>query len=156
MIVRVETADGSDLPDGLQACIDANCKPIGALASMQVMALALPSGSGVAFLNVPLGDHEVSVRNAQGTVLASRTVTVGADQTPDVTFVLGNQSIATMTPAPATAVATATSIAVSDLPNTGTGFASDGSNVLASLLFGLAAMSMIAAVTIRQRRRLRL
>lgn len=158
VIVRVETDDGSDLPDGVQACVDADCEPLGALASMQLMALALPSGSGVAFSAVPIGPHDVTLRDADGAVLDSQRITVVQNEVTEVTFVL-DRPVPTATSAPPTAAPTvpptaepsATSMAVTGLPKTGQGD-NPGSRV-PWLLLGLCGAACLAGITMSRRTR---
>jgi hypothetical protein len=149
VIVRVETTDGSDLPDGLQACVDADCRPLGTLASTQVMALAPPSGSGVAFFDVALGLHEVTLRDGSGAVIDVRDVVVLPDDATEVTFIL-DRRVPTATTVPLTMTpATLTPAAVSDLPNTGQGGGSGSS--LPLLLLGLASLTLMGAMGLRAR-----
>lgn len=158
VIVRAEMADGSDLPDGLQACVDADCQPLGTLASTQLMALSLPSGSGVAFFDVPLGLHEVTLRDAAGGVLDVREAVVFPDEATEVLFVLDRQPLPTTTATsvpptavPVTAVPTATSMAVSALPNTGQGTGGDPGSGLPAMLLGLSAVTLVSGIALNSR-----
>lgn len=152
VIVRVETTDGSDLPESVQACVDADCRPLGALASTQPIALSLPSGSGVAFFDVPLGLHEVTLRDASGAVIDVREAVVFPDDATEVLFVLGVQPLptATATSVPPTAAPTATSMAVSALPNTGQG---GGSGSSLPLLLAIGAIALFAGGILSTRHR---
>ncbi|HWK80350.1 MAG TPA: hypothetical protein VNP95_06265, partial [Thermomicrobiales bacterium] len=166
VIVRVETADGGDLPDGIQACLDTDCRPIGVIASLDHAMLRLPSGSGVVFTDVLTGDHRVQVRAADGTILAEQSVAVGAGGEVALTLVIGSQAAptatATATVAPGetvvpstvtptladrgtvipTSTPAATIAPVSNLPNTGGG---PGDRSGAAIWLMVAAGIMLAA-----------
>lgn len=131
VIVRIETTDGSDLPDGLRACVAGDCLPVGALASVHMMALALPSGAGIAFVDVPVGIHVVTLQDAANAELDAQEVSVVQGEASEVTFVLGSRSVSTATVVPPTADPGATSMAVSGLPKTGLGH---GAGTLVPLL----------------------
>ena len=131
------------------------------------MALSQPSGSGVAFFAVPIGPHDVTLRDANDTVIDSRQVTVVQDDATEVTFVLDRQMpTATSTPAQPTATATATSSpalptatapkptptsAVTGLPSTGQG--PDGGSTVPLLLIGAAALALLMGGIVRGQRR---
>ena len=107
------------------------CREATTLASTQLMALAPPSGSGVAFFDVALGLHEVTLRDGSGAVIDVRDVVILPDDATEVTFILDRQvptstvgpNLPTATVVPPTAVptATTTSMVVSGLPSTGSG-----------------------------------
>ncbi|MGC4106571.1 MAG: hypothetical protein QM753_09530 [Thermomicrobiales bacterium] len=141
VIARVETVDGSDLPEGLRVCLDDDCQPVGVLASLDRAMLRLPSGSGVIFADVSLGQHRVRVLDARGAVLAERMVTVDFDEPITLDLVLGRQPVPSMTP---TVSPAATSAPVSSLPNTG-GDASGGSG-MATWLMVTATLLLIASL----------
>jgi len=148
VIIRVEMSDGSNLPAGLQACLDSTCQPLGAIASTQLMAVLLPSGSGAVFTDVPAGVHTAILRHGDGMEIARQSVTVVADETSTVTFVLRVHPAPTATSVP---TATATPVPVTNLPNTGQGPA--GTTSLPLMLLATAVMLLLAGLATDRRRR---
>ncbi|HWK80706.1 MAG TPA: hypothetical protein VNP95_08055 [Thermomicrobiales bacterium] len=151
MIVRVETADGGDLPAGIQACVEADCRPLGLLASLAAQDLRLPSGSGVIFSDVSPAAHQVSVRDADAIVLDARSVTVGGDVVT-VVFVIQSEPVVTVTPATPPEAAT---VPITSLPQTGqgSGRASGTASLLVAMLV-MAAGSLVMGIGLRKRCRL--
>jgi hypothetical protein len=85
--VTLLTEDGSDLPDGIVVCLDLDCRELDALASMNAMVAAAPSGTTITFGDVSPGEHLVSVR-VDELLVASQAVTVAAGETTAVVIVL--------------------------------------------------------------------
>jgi hypothetical protein len=139
VLVVVETSDGSPLPDGLSACLDETCQPLGAIAGRQVRALQLPSGSGVSFSNVDPGTATVSVRSAEHQVLAAQQTNVIAGEQTTVHLVIQ------ATPLPPTATPTsgptATPVPINSLPSTGSGSGKNASPVLLLIAIALLMLS---------------
>lgn len=133
LIVRVETADGRDLPVDLRVCLDGDCQALNELASTGMLDLHLPSGAGAIFSEVPAGRATVSVQDRNGDVLAAQDVVIAVGDTVTVRLVLPIPP----TPTPET---------VHTLPNTG-GNASPGAGVMIPstvILLGVVGLGLLA------------